>query len=81
VNLFILPIRDENFLLIFRESILSCETRKPATDWKIRATVGVTVDVGCDRVTHTPLLFRQSFATNGKFSELSLRCLLGIITV
>jgi len=35
VNLFIFLIRDENFLLIFRESISSCETRKAATDWKV----------------------------------------------
>jgi hypothetical protein len=35
VNLFILLIRDEYFLLIFRESISSCEARKAATDGKV----------------------------------------------
>ena len=35
MNLFIFLIRDENFLLIFRESISSCEARKAVTDWKV----------------------------------------------
>ena len=35
MKLFIFLIRDENFLLIFRESISSCEARKVATDWKV----------------------------------------------
>jgi hypothetical protein len=35
MNLFIFLIRNENFLLIFRESISSCEARKAASDSEV----------------------------------------------
>lgn len=71
VELFILLICNEKFFLVFRESISSYEHAKLLVAGG-GTTAGVPFNAGWDRVTLFPLLFCQSFPTDGRFSELSL---------